>query len=152
MAARWGNVLTHVLRYHRTQQPVLTSFPLSSLRFFSLLPRPSILHSPSALVRPHLPRCLLLPLSSLSVASLPISPVRGIKHVARKKLKSHSGSKKRFRFTRNGLIMRWRAGKSHKAWTKSSSRLRRLSRPVPVYKGHVSMIKRSLPYGWKHSR
>ena len=71
---------------------------------------------------------------------------------ARTKLKSHSGSKKRFRFTRTGVIMRWRGGKSHKNWGKSSARLRRLSRPVAVYSGHVKMIRRSLPYGMKHSR
>ena len=71
---------------------------------------------------------------------------------ARTKLKSHSGSKKRFRFTRNGLIMRWRAGKSHKNIKKSGARLRRLSKPVEVYRGHVRMIRRSLPYGMKHSR
>ena len=70
----------------------------------------------------------------------------------RAKLKSHSGSKKRFRFTRNGLIMRWRAGKSHKNYNKSSARLRRLSKPVEVYHGHVKMIRRSLPYGMRHSR
>jgi ribosomal protein L35 len=91
---------------------------------------------------PHLPP----PLSPL------LSPPLHLSLPPRSSLVVCSGSKKRFRFTRNGLILRWRAGKSHKAWTKSSSRLRRLSRPVTVYHGHVKMIKRSLPYGWKHSR
>ena len=113
-------------------------------------------HHATHLTRPLHPKTTTTTTTLTTPSPLATQPTRSIFRKGRKgqraKLKSHSGSKKRFRFTRNGVIMRWRAGKSHKNYGKSSARLRRLSRPVEVYHGHVKMIRRSLPYGMRHSR
>ena len=45
------------------------------------------------------------------------------------KMKTHSGSKKRFRVTGSGKVMRERAGKRHLLEHKSSRRTRRISTP-----------------------
>ena len=42
------------------------------------------------------------------------------------KQKTHKGTKKRFRVTKNGKVKRWRSGKRHLMVSKSSKRLRGL--------------------------
>ncbi|MBN1443621.1 MAG: 50S ribosomal protein L35 [Planctomycetes bacterium] len=44
------------------------------------------------------------------------------------KLKTHKGTKKRFRLTGRGKVKRWRAGKRHLLSGKSGKRLRHLRR------------------------
>ena len=48
------------------------------------------------------------------------------------KAKTHRGTAKRFRVTRNGKVLRRRANRSHLLGKKSSSRKRRLARTVEV--------------------
>lgn len=60
------------------------------------------------------------------------------------KMKSHSGSAKRFRVTGRGKIMSQQAGKRHLLEKKPSTRTRRLTGLVEVAKGDVKRIKRLL--------
>jgi large subunit ribosomal protein L35 len=84
-----------------------------------------------------------------SSATFPSLSARGIKDVARKKLKSHSGSKKRFRFTANGRIFRKRPGLQHKTGLKPGRVKSRLAKLVEVHKGWTKHVKRALPYAMK---
>ena len=60
------------------------------------------------------------------------------------KNKTHSGTKKRFRVTGSGKIMRQRARHVHKFQERSSSDARRLVNDVPVAKADEKKIKRLL--------
>ena len=62
------------------------------------------------------------------------------------KLKSHSGSKKRFRFTKNGKIKKACANKSHILNKKSTKRKRRLRSSDYVDTTNIKAIKSMLPY------
>ncbi len=102
-------------------------------------------------------------LSSLFVSSSPTSSftrlshspllstsfIRGRKDTPRKKLKSHSGSKKRFKFTKSGKIFRKQAGLSHKTGSKPRRKKRPLKGFVEVAPSFLRKVRRSLPYGMK---
>jgi large subunit ribosomal protein L35 len=60
------------------------------------------------------------------------------------KMKTHSGSRKRFRLTGTGKIMRRRANRQHYFEHKSSTRTRRLANEVPLAPGDAKKIKRLL--------
>lgn len=65
--------------------------------------------------------------------------------MARQKLKTHKGVKKRFRKTGTGKLMRNRANKRHILTSKSRNRKRRLSAPTQVAPGDVYRIAILLP-------
>ena len=60
------------------------------------------------------------------------------------KMKTHSGTAKRFRLTGSGKIMRRRANRAHYNEHKSSRITRRLYNEVPVAPADVRAIKRLL--------
>lgn len=48
------------------------------------------------------------------------------------KIKTHKGTVKRFRLTKNGKVMRMKAGRSHLRRNKSSAKNREFRHPVPT--------------------
>ena len=60
------------------------------------------------------------------------------------KNKTHSGTKKRFRLTGSGKVMREQANRRHLLEGKASTRTRRLAADVVVAPSDVSRIKRLL--------
>ena len=60
------------------------------------------------------------------------------------KQKTHSGTKKRFRVTGTGKIMREQAGHVHKFHEKTPQKARALSKDIPVAKADVKKIKKLL--------
>ena len=60
------------------------------------------------------------------------------------KNKTHSGTKKRFRVTGSGKVMRERANKRHLLEGKSSKRTRRLSVDVEVAPSDTKKVKKLL--------
>jgi large subunit ribosomal protein L35 len=60
------------------------------------------------------------------------------------KMKTHSGSKKRFRVTGTGKLMREQANRRHLLESKSSRRTRRLALDVSVAPADKKKIKRLL--------
>mgnify|MGYP003899406185 CR=1 FL=1 len=60
------------------------------------------------------------------------------------KNKTHSGTKKRFRVTGTGKVMRERAGKRHLLEGKSSRRTRSLSNDVELAPGDAKRVKKLL--------
>jgi len=62
------------------------------------------------------------------------------------KMKSHSGSAKRFSRTSSGKIKRHRANKQHILTTKPSKRKRQLRRADVISKADKPRIERLLPY------
>ncbi len=60
------------------------------------------------------------------------------------KNKTHSGTKKRFRLTGSGKVMREQANRRHLLEGKSSTRTRRLSMDVETAKTDVKKVKRLL--------
>ncbi len=60
------------------------------------------------------------------------------------KMKTHSGSNKRFRVTGTGKIMRRRANRQHYFEHKSSRRTRRLANEVTLAPADVKKMKRLL--------
>lgn len=67
--------------------------------------------------------------------------------MAKQKLKSHSGAKKRFRFTSTGKIKYKKAGTRHLLIGTSSSRSYRLTKHDFVDKANLKSVKLKLPYG-----
>jgi large subunit ribosomal protein L35 len=65
--------------------------------------------------------------------------------MAKQKLKTHKGVKKRFRRTGTGKLMRHQANARHILTSKRPGRKRRLGRSVPVAPGDVYRIKALLP-------
>ncbi len=64
------------------------------------------------------------------------------------KLKTRKGVKKRFKITKNGKVLRRKAGKRHILTKKSRKRKRALRRTAVVENKKFSKcIKRLLPYG-----
>lgn len=63
------------------------------------------------------------------------------------KLKSHSGSKKRFKITARGKVRHKRAGARHLLQGMSARRSRSLRRPDTLTNVQARVIKRLLPYG-----
>ncbi|KAL7420381.1 hypothetical protein Q5752_005351 [Cryptotrichosporon argae] len=61
-------------------------------------------------------------------------------------LKTHSGTKKRFRATAGGLFKRAQAGKQHLNTGFSASRINRLSRTVYATKAQAKHLRRLMPY------
>lgn len=63
------------------------------------------------------------------------------------KIKSHSGAKKRFRFTARGKVMHQTQGRRHLLVGMSSTRRRRFRKDnVMSNKAQVDAIKKLLPY------
>jgi large subunit ribosomal protein L35 len=62
------------------------------------------------------------------------------------KVKSHSGSKKRFKRTGGGKFMRKKAGKRHILTSKNRERKRRLSGTVVVDETKQAALAKLLPY------
>jgi len=69
--------------------------------------------------------------------------------MSKQKLKSHSGAKKRFKFTASGKIKYKKAGRRHLLIGTSTSRKYRLRREGTVDKTNIKEIKLNLPYGKK---
>jgi large subunit ribosomal protein L35 len=65
------------------------------------------------------------------------------------KLRSHKSAAKRLRFTATGKAMGRHGFKSHLLTRKSSTRKRRLRRPLEVSAGDARRVNRMLPYGRK---
>jgi large subunit ribosomal protein L35 len=63
-----------------------------------------------------------------------------------KKLKSHSGTRKRFKKTGSGKILRHKAGRRHILTSKARDRKRRLKGKAVVDQTMESVVKRLLPY------
>ena len=63
------------------------------------------------------------------------------------KLKSHSGSKKRFSFTGTGKISYKKNGRGHLLRKKNSRRLRRLRDKGFLEQAHADSMRKLLPYG-----
>ena len=62
------------------------------------------------------------------------------------KLKTHSGSKKRFNLTKTGKVKRAHAYKSHILTKKNTKRKRGLRQGTYADETNVSAIKRMIPY------
>ena len=62
------------------------------------------------------------------------------------KLKTHSGSKKRFKFTGTGSILSAHANKNHILNKKTRKRKRHLRTIVTVDKTNMLQLKRLMPY------
>ncbi len=66
--------------------------------------------------------------------------------MASRKMKSHSGAKKRFQKTGGGKWLRRKAGRRHILTSKKRDRKRRLKGVVPVSEVGTSSLTRLLPY------
>ena len=62
------------------------------------------------------------------------------------KIKTHSGAKKRFKFSKNGKPMRGHAFKSHILNKKSTKRKRNLRKVTVADTTNTMQIKRLVPY------
>ncbi len=62
------------------------------------------------------------------------------------KLKTHSGAKKRFKFSKNGKIKRASAYRSHILTKKTTKRKRKLRKGAYVDKTNAKAIEQLLPY------
>ena len=65
----------------------------------------------------------------------------------KRKLKTHRGAAKRFKFTANGKIVRAHSGKRHFTGTKRAGRMRKLKKLTLVNSRDVAAVKQMLPYG-----
>jgi large subunit ribosomal protein L35 len=63
------------------------------------------------------------------------------------KLKTHRGSRKRFKITATGKILRMHSGKRHLLGTKRPKRMRKLKKLTLVNKADVARVMQMLPYG-----
>jgi len=66
--------------------------------------------------------------------------------VAKNKMKTHSGAKKRFFVTGTGKIRHHRAGHSHRLVGKDARRRRRLKKETGLTKVHEKSIRTLIPY------
>lgn len=62
------------------------------------------------------------------------------------KIKTHSGAKKRFKLTKNGLVKRAHAYKSHILNKKTTKRKRNLRKSVIADVTNTAAVKRMIPY------
>ena len=62
------------------------------------------------------------------------------------KIKTHSGAKKRFKFTKTGLVKRGHAYKSHILNKKTTKRKRNLRKVVVADVTNVAKVKKMIPY------
>jgi len=60
------------------------------------------------------------------------------------KMRSHSGTKKRFKITKSGIVMRGQAGTSHLAPGKTQKRVRHLRKQTSVSKSDLGRIKQQI--------
>ena len=60
------------------------------------------------------------------------------------KMKTHSGTKKRFRITGTGLVVRSRPGSSHLAPGKTQKRIRHLRRESTVSQADLGRIRQQI--------
>ncbi len=67
--------------------------------------------------------------------------------MAKLKMKTNSGAKKRFKLTASGRVKRKRAFLRHNLGAKSKSAKRKLRRPGYIFKTQEHQIKAMLPYG-----
>ncbi len=67
--------------------------------------------------------------------------------MAKQKLKTHKGAKRRFTFTATGKIRSAKGMKSHFRRRKSARVKREFDRTIEVSETNVKRIKRMLPYG-----
>ena len=67
--------------------------------------------------------------------------------MAKMKLKTHSGAKKRFKLTKNGKIKRGHAFRSHILTKKTTKLTRGLRMPKYVDKTNEAVVKKMMPYG-----
>ena len=65
----------------------------------------------------------------------------------KRKLKTHRGAAKRFKFTATGKIVRAHSGKRHFTGTKAQGRMRKLKKLALVNRTDVAAVKQMLPYG-----
>ena len=62
------------------------------------------------------------------------------------KLKTHRGAAKRFKFTKNGKILRGHSGKRHLMGTKPPKRMRHLKKLTLVHPTDAEHVRRMMPY------
>lgn len=67
--------------------------------------------------------------------------------MAKQKLKTHKGAKKRFKVTGTGLIMRTKQGKSHNRRKKNMRVKRQFDRMLPLSESDEKRVRRMIPYG-----
>ena len=67
--------------------------------------------------------------------------------MAKQKLKTHKGAKRRFTFTATGQIRSAKGMKSHFRRRKAARVKRQFDRTIEVSESNVTRIKRMLPYG-----
>ncbi|MCA9860112.1 MAG: 50S ribosomal protein L35 [Thermomicrobiales bacterium] len=67
--------------------------------------------------------------------------------MAKQKLKTHKGAKRRFTFTATGKVMSAKGMKSHFRRRKAARVKRQFDRKIEVSDANVKRIKRMLPYG-----
>jgi large subunit ribosomal protein L35 len=67
--------------------------------------------------------------------------------VAKQKLKTHKGAKRRFKITATGKIMRTKGMKSHNRRKKAPRVKRQFDRMLPLDKADKKRVSRMLPYG-----
>ena len=67
--------------------------------------------------------------------------------MAKMKLKTHSGAKKRFKLTKNGKIKRGHAFRSHSLTKKTTKLTRGLRMPKYVDKTNEATVRKMMPYG-----
>ena len=60
------------------------------------------------------------------------------------KMRTHSGTKKRFKITGNGGVKRWRPGKSHLAPGKTQKRIRHLRKSSVVKTQDMNRIRQQI--------
>ena len=60
------------------------------------------------------------------------------------KMKTHSGTKKRFKITGNGKVKRWRPGTSHLAPGKTQKRIRHLRKESTVSQADLGRIRQQI--------
>lgn len=62
------------------------------------------------------------------------------------KIKTHSGAKKRFKFSKNGKVIRSHANKTHILNKKTTKRKRGLRQTTVTDKTNTAQIKKLIPY------
>ncbi len=65
----------------------------------------------------------------------------------KRKLKTHRGAAKRFKFTATGKIVRAHSGKRHFTGTKAQGRMRKLKKLTLVNRTDEAAVRQMLPYG-----
>ena len=66
--------------------------------------------------------------------------------MAKNKMKTHSGAKKRFFVTGTGKIRHFHSGHSHRLEGKDAARRRRLKKDTGISKVHERSIRTLIPY------